>query len=256
MRRVLVTGATGGLGGRVLPLLGGYEVTALSRRDQPGRDGVRWIRGDVVRGVGLAAAVDRADAVLHLAGSARGDDVAARGVAAAAAAAGVGHIVMISVVGADRMPIGYFRAKAAAESALAASGVPWTVLRAAQFHTLVERAARAMSAGPIALAPRGLRFEPVDPGEVAARLVELVGGPPGGRVPDLAGPEVLDADAMVRSMMAATGRRRPVAHPGLPGAIGAAYRAGDNLADDTAVRGRRTWHEHLRAVSSDVAHRQ
>lgn len=81
--------------------------------------------------------------MLHLAGGAKGDDIAARHLAAAARAAGVGHLVLISVTGADRMSIGYFHAKARAEEIVASSGLPHTILRAAQLHDFVLPLARA-----------------------------------------------------------------------------------------------------------------
>lgn len=246
MADVLVTGASGGLGRRVVPLLvaEGWTVRGLSRRPRDD-DELAWYRGDTVRGTGLDAAVAGADAVLHLAGGARGDDVAARHVSAAAARAGVRHLILISVVGADRMPIGYFRAKAVAERAVAEGGTPWSVLRAAQFHGFVERAVRVLTAAPIALAPRDLRFEPVDPDEVAARLAAALRDGPGGRLPDLAGPAVLTAEQLVGSWLETQGRRRPVWRPGLPGAVGAAYREGRNLAAAGAQRGSRTWADHF-----------
>jgi uncharacterized protein YbjT (DUF2867 family) len=185
--------------------------------------------------------------VLHLAGGAKGDDVAARNLAAAAREAGVQHLVLISVIGADRMPIGYFRAKAEAERVIAESGVPWTVLRAAQLHDFVLPIARSMARMPLLPVPGGLRFEPVHGDEVAARLAELALGAPAGRVADLAGPEVLDVPQLVATFTEATGARRrrgrlPVR---LPGAVGRAYRAGENLAGEGAQRGIRTWSEFL-----------
>lgn len=247
MSEILITGASGGLGALLMPLLRerGHTLRALSRR---AHDGAAWRVGDTVRGSGLDEAVDGVDTVVHLAGGARGDDVGTRNLAAAAAGAGVRHLLMISVVGADRMPIGYFRAKASAERELAASGVPWTVLRAAQFHTFVARAVRGMTALPLAVAPRDLRFEPVAGEEVAARLADLVASGPAGRAADLAGPEVLTAEELVRQWMRARSLRRGILRPSIPGAVGRAYREGANLAGEGADRGHRTWAESLGAI--------
>lgn len=244
MSEILITGASGGLGSLLAPLLRerGHTLRALSRRP---REGEGWSVGDTVRGTGLDAAVDGVDTVVHLAGGARGDDVGTRNLAAAAVRARVGHVLMISVVGADSMPIGYFRAKASAERELAAAGVPWTVLRAAQFHTFVARAVRGMTALPLAVAPRDLRFEPVAGEEVAARLADLVGSGPAGRTPDLAGPEVLPAEELVRLWMRARGLRRRILRPSIPGAVGRAYREGANLAGEGADRGSLTWAQSL-----------
>ncbi|WP_431278182.1 SDR family oxidoreductase [Leifsonia poae] len=244
---ILVTGGTGTIGRRVVPLLraAGREVRILSRHPQPDAPGVQHVAGDTVAGTGLAEALDGVGTVLHLAGGAKGDDVSARNVAAAANAAGSTHLLLISVVGADRMPIGYFRAKAAAEQAVAESGVPWTVLRAAQLHEFVLPIARGLARLPLMVVPGGLRFEPVHGDEVAARLADLTLGAPAGRVSDIAGPDVLDVAELVTAYTAFHGKRRPRVPVRLPGAVGRAYRAGDNLADASALRGQRGWPEFL-----------
>ena len=125
---VLVTGGTGTIGSRVVPLLraAGRNVRILSRHPRPDESGIEHVEGDTVAGDGLQPALKGVNTVLHLAGGPKGDDIAARNLADAARSAGIGHLILISVVGADRMPIRYFRAKAAAERAIAESGVPWT----------------------------------------------------------------------------------------------------------------------------------
>jgi uncharacterized protein YbjT (DUF2867 family) len=253
---ILVTGGTGHLGSHLVPLLraAGRDVRVLSRHPGTDAPGLSHVAGDTRRGEGLDAALAGIDTVVHLAGGAAGDDQAARHLATAARAAEVRHLVLISVIGADRMPIGYFRAKAAAETAIAASGVPYTVLRAAQFHTFVQRTIGAMARMPLVPAPGGLRFEPVDTAEVAARLAELALDGPQGRVPDLAGPEVLDVRALVAQLAAIDGRRRRMLPIRMPGAIGRAYRTGENLAGASAQRGARTWAEFL-AEAAGVAAR-
>ena len=254
---ILVTGGTGTIGRHVVPLLtaAGRDVRVLTRHPRTSGPGVEHVAGDVVAGRGLAPALDGVEVVLHLAGGAKGDDVAARHLTAAARAAGVRHLVLISVVGADRMPIGYFRAKAEAERVVAASGVPWTILRAAQLHDFVLPVARGLSRLPVLPVPGGLRFEPVDVAEVAARLVEVALGAPAGRVPDVVGPQVFDVPALVGAYRRAHGARpRRLSLPvRLPGAVGRAYRAGENLAGPGARRGGGTWAEFLAAAATSAA---
>lgn len=245
---ILVTGGTGRIGRAVVPLLraAGREVRVLSRHAAPDEPGLRHAVGDTVKGEGLAEAFAGASTVLHLAGGATGDEQSAHHVAEAARAAGAGHLILISVVGAGRMPIGYFRAKAEAERIVAASGVPWSILAVSQVHEFLVPLVRGLSRMPVTPRPGGLRFEPVHRDEVAAALAELALGEPVGRAPDLAGPEVLDVAQLVRTY---SGRTRPTLPIRLPGAIGRAYRAGENLADGTARRGRRTWADF---VASDA----
>jgi uncharacterized protein YbjT (DUF2867 family) len=91
----------------------------------------------------------------------------------AAERAAVRHVILISVIGADRLPLGFFRSQLEAEPLDADSSLAWTTLRAAQFHGLVLRAARMLTVLPIVPLPSGIRLEPVDSREVAARLVSL-----------------------------------------------------------------------------------
>ncbi|GLW56421.1 SDR family oxidoreductase [Kitasatospora phosalacinea] len=243
--KILVTGGTGTLGRHVLPrLVGpGREVRVLTRRARPDTADVAYRVGDLVAGTGLDGALEGVDTVLHLAGGAKGDDTAARHLAAAMArAGGVRHVVMVSVIGAATMPLGWFRAKRDAELAVADSGVPWTVLRAAQFHDLVRDVAGKVGKLPVLPAPGGLRFEPVDARDVADRLVALTLAAPAGLVPDLAGPRDYAFADLVRSTLK---RRRPTLPVPLAGKVGRAYRNGENLAGADAVRGTRTWEDFL-----------
>ncbi|MBH1933524.1 NAD(P)H-binding protein [Streptomyces sp. AV19] len=245
---ILVTGGTGTLGRHVVPLLraAGREVRVLSRRGGAPADGVEYVACDLIEGEGIDAALAGVGTVLHLAGGPKGDVVATRNLVRAAAGAGVKHLVYISVIGADRIPLGYFRAKAGAERAVAESGVPWTTLRAAQFHDLALTVAEKMGRLPVVPALGGLRWQPVDARDVAERLVELALGEAAGRVRDLAGPGVYGLHELVLDHVRARGgRRRPALPVRLPGRVGRAYRAGANLALDGADRGGRTWEAFL-----------
>jgi uncharacterized protein YbjT (DUF2867 family) len=255
MVAILVTGGTGTLGRLVVPRLQNEDckVRVLSRGSRAGAGGIEFVTGDLTTGEGIDAAVDGAEVIVHCAGSSKGDEEKARTLVRAASRAGVRHLVYISVVGADRIPIassvdramfGYFGSKLAAEDVVAGPGVPWTTLRATQFHDLVLVVARQMVKLPVIPAPAGFRFQPVDAGEVAARLAELALGPPAGLVPDIAGPRIYGIDELIRKYLQASGRRRPIVPVRLPGKAAAAVRAGAVLAPDRAV-GRRTWEEFL-----------
>ncbi len=252
---ILLTGGTGTLGRLVAPLLldAGRTVRVLSRHGREPADGIEYVTGDLATGEGIEAAVDGVDTIVHCAGSAKGDEDKARSLVRAASAVGAPHVVYISVVGADQVPVvsgadramfGYFASKRAAEEIVAGSGLPWTTLRATQFHDLTLATARQMAKLPVIPTPSGIRFQPVDTGEVAARLVELALGEPAGLVPDIAGPRVYEMKELVRGYLRATGRRRPVMPVRLPGGAARAMRAGANLAPDHAV-GRRTWEDFL-----------
>ncbi|GAA1975053.1 NAD(P)-binding oxidoreductase [Catenulispora subtropica] len=247
--KIFVTGGTGTLGGHVVPLLraAGHELRLLSRKPREAAPGVEYVTGDLLVGDGLDAALADVDVVLHMAGGKKGDDVATRNLAEAAARAGVRHIVYVSVIGAETVPVAWLRMKAAAERAIQESGVPWTILRAAQFHDLTLTVVRAMAKSPVVPKPGGLRFQPVDSRDVAARLVELVEDAPAGLVPDIAGPEVIAMGDLTRSYLKATGKHRVLLPVHIPGKTGKAYRAGDNLTLEGALVGRGTWADFLAA---------
>ena len=258
---ILVTGGTGTLGRLAVPRLrdAGCDVRVLSRRSREGGEGVEFVTGDLATGEGIDAAVEGTEIIVHCAGSTKGDEDKARHLVRAALAAGARHLVNISVVGADRIPVasaidramfGYFASKLAAERVVAESGLPWTTLRATQFHDLILMTARQMARLPVLPVPPGFRFQPVDAGEVADRLVELALGTPAGLVPDIAGPRVYGMAELLRGYLRARGKHRPIVAVPLPGKAARAFRAGANLAPDRAV-GRRTWEDFLAArVSS------
>jgi uncharacterized protein YbjT (DUF2867 family) len=265
---ILVTGGTGGLGHRVVPRLraAGRNVRVLSRRRHDSADGIEYVTGDLTKGEGVAAAVEGAEIVLHCAGTGRiKDDTAqALNLVRAAQRAGVPHILNISVVGADRIPVktvmdrsmfAYFAAQRAVEVVIEESGLPWTNLRATQFYDgFILVMVRGMSRLPVVPMPSGVRFQPIDADEVAARLADLTLGPPAGQVPDIAGPKIHDAEYLLRSYLAAVGKRRWIVNIPVGGGAAAAIRAGANLAPDHAV-GHRTWEEFLATLnaSSDGA---
>jgi uncharacterized protein YbjT (DUF2867 family) len=253
--RTLVTGGTGTLGRLVIPLLrdAGRKIRVLSRRSREPGEGVEFVTGDLATDEGIEAAVEGAEVIVHCAGSSKGDEDKTATLVRAASRAGVRHLVYISVVGADRVPVvsradramfGYFASKLAAERVVADSGLPWTTLRATQFHDLLSTTARQMARLPVIPVPAGFRVQPVDAGEVADRLVELALGTPAGLVPDMAGPRVYEMAELLRAYLRAGGKRRRIVPIPLPGKAARAFRAGANLAPERAV-GRRTWEEFL-----------
>src|ERR671915_1014560 len=249
---ILVTGGTSTLGRLVVRRLrdAGCDVRVLSRRSHDSRDGIQFMTGDLATGEGIEAAVDGIETIVHCAGSAKGDEDKARNLVQAASWAGAQHLVYISVVGADRIPIGsrvdramfgYFESKRKAERVVADSGLPFTTLRATQFHDLILTVAQQMAKLPVVPVPAGFRFQPVDTDEVAARLVELTLGEPSGLVPDMGGPRVYGAAQLLRGYLrAGKRRRRPILPIPLPGKAARAFRDGANLAPEQAV-GQRTW---------------
>ncbi|MEU0162912.1 SDR family oxidoreductase [Streptomyces sp. NPDC006261] len=244
---ILVTGGTGNLGSHVVPLLraAGRDVRILARTPRNNTEGIEFFSVDLMKDEGIDAALTGVETVLHLAGGTKGDDKVTQNLVTASKRAGVKHLVYISVIGADTMPLGWFKTQLDAENAVTQSGIPWTMLRAAQFHDIVLTMGEKMSKMPVIPAPGGLQFQPVDSREVAARLVELTLGTPAGRVKDIAGPKVYPLGDLLRSYLHATGKKRPLLPIRMPGKAGKAYRAGDNLALTGTQVGKGTWEEFL-----------
>lgn len=242
---VLVTGGTGVLGREVVRQLAhrGHRVRSLSRTPTS-LSYADVVAGDLGTGDGLVAALHGIDSIVHTASDPkRHQEVDVDGTArllTAAAHAGVRHLVYISIVGADLIPWPYYRAKVAVEEMIEAAGIPYTLLRATQFHEFTEKTLSPMAR--LAIAPRGWRMQPVDVGLVAARLTDAVDNGPAGRLPDLAGPEAITWADAVRALRVASGRGSRVLNVPIPGGFSAAWRNGAALAPSA---GGRTFAEYL-----------
>ena len=239
---ILVTGATGTLGRAVVERLStaGVPTRALSRHAAPGR----WV-GDLRTGEGIDEAVRGVPTILHAATGAHGDVELTRTlIAAARRTGGDPHLVYISIVGIERIPLGYYRQKVAGERLVEQSGLPWTIQRATQFHDLLVGIFGALAHSPVVPVLSATSFQPVDVREVADRLIPLATNDPAGRVPDLGGPEIRPMADLARAWLSATGRRRAVLPVRVPGAVGANLRAGGQLTTEHAD-GRVTFEQYL-----------
>lgn len=225
---LLITGGTGTLGRPTVEALraGGLEPRILSRRPGPAH-----VVADLQSGAGLPAALAGVETVLHLATNRRSDARATQHLLQAARSASVQHLVYLSIVGVDAVPLGYYRSKLACEQLVEGSGVPFTILRATQFHDFVAGAFRAQRRLPRVItvdAP----FQPISTAAVADRLVSLAtAAPADGRVDDLGGPEVLPMAELARQWLVARGAttegaERRVVEWHAPGKLVGAYRAG------------------------------
>ncbi|TCM38261.1 SDR family oxidoreductase [Kribbella sp. VKM Ac-2568] len=241
MRTILVTGGTGTVGRPTVERLrrAGHEVRVLSRQRGPG-----LLTGDLSTGAGLREAVDGVDTVVHLATSRGHQDVAQlQRLLEVVGAAGIGHLVLISIVGIDQIPTPYYRDKVEIERLATESKIPYSILRATQFHNLVDEILSAQRFLPVLLAP-AVKTQPIAVEDVAVRLTEIAGGAPAGRLPDIGGPEQTNLPALARAWKQAKGSRRPVVPLRLPGKAFGAYRAGAAYAFGAGY-GRRTFADFL-----------
>lgn len=246
-RKILVTGGTGSLGSRVVNRLSeaGEDVRVMSRYRR-----ANTVQADLLAGGGFEEAVEGVSTIIHCASSSlrktRQVDVEGTWrLLQAGNRAGVSHVVFISVVGVDRNPyFPYYQHKLGAERVVERSGLPWTTLRATQFHGFVLDLIEVLDRLPLMLAPKSFLLQPIDVGEVADRLVELALGAPAGRVPDVGGPEVSTFAELARRYLKATGRLRRVLEVPLPGKVAQAFRKGAQLTPEGRY-GKIRWEEFL-----------
>jgi uncharacterized protein YbjT (DUF2867 family) len=201
--KIVVIGGSGLIGTKLVNKLRplGHEVVAASPSS-----GVNTITGE-----GLAEALAGAQVVVDVANSPSWEDKAVldffetsgRNLLAAEAAAGVGHHIALSVVGTERLlASGYFRAKMAQETLIKASPVPYTIVRATQFFEFVGGIAQSATDGQtVRLSPA--LVQPIVSDDVAAALAQVVVGTPLNGTVELAGPERLRLDELVRQFLSA-----------------------------------------------------
>ncbi|WP_151483191.1 SDR family oxidoreductase [Streptomyces albicerus] len=241
--RIAVAGGTGLVGRFVVEELAaaGHEPVVLARS-----------RGvDLVSGAGLDAAMAGVEAVVDVSNlqttSAKKSisffESSAHNLLGAGARVGVRHHVVLSIVGIERVGFGYYQGKLRQEEVVKAGPVPWTVLRATQFHEFAQQVLGQVP-GPLAVVPR-MRIQPVAAREVAQHLVALVLAPPQGMAPELAGPRVEELVDMARRLLRAQGRRRLLVPVRFPGATGRAMAGGGQLPTGPGARGTQTFDEWL-----------
>lgn len=242
--KIAVAGGTGTVGRPLLAALrsAGHDTIVLARAE-----GV-----DVRTGAGVDAALDGADAVIDVLSVATLADTESidffetttRQLLSAEARAGVTHHIALSIVGVDRAPHRYYAGKLAQERAVESGSIPWTILRATQFHEFAAQMFARARIGPVHIAPR-MRTQPVAANEVAEHLARLAGAEAAGRVADLAGPREESLVRMVRAYARSIGSRAWLPAVSLPGAFGRAQRDGSLLPDASAVRAREGFDEWL-----------
>lgn len=243
MTKFLVTGSTGQIGRPAAEALRatGAEVVGLTRRGGPGA-----VAADLVSGQGLDRALAGVDTVVHLAaGNNKGDLPMMRNLTTAAKEAGIKHLVMISIVGCDRVPLTFYRQRVELEEIALASGVPLTIQRATQFHSLVEQVFTSQKFLPVVFGP-AWPFQPIAMEEVGARMAEVAMGAPQGRAEDIGGPVRQSVRELHAIWKRVTGSRRPGVIFKPPGKVSAAFAAGYHLAPGSSY-GRQTFEQYLHA---------
>ena len=208
--KIVVIGGTGLIGSKTVAILRqrGHDVVAAAPNT-----GVNTITG-----AGLKEAMAGAQIAIDLANSPSFEDGAVleffetsgRNLLAAEAAAGVGHHVALSIVGIDRSDNGYFRAKVAQERLIRASGIPYTIVRSAQFMEFLKGIADSAMDGDIIKLPP-VMFQPIAADDVAANVADAAMAAPRNGIIEIAGPERAPFNEIVARYLKAVGDAREVA---------------------------------------------
>jgi uncharacterized protein YbjT (DUF2867 family) len=208
--KIIVIGGTGLIGTRLVKNFRGlgHEAVAASPSS-----GVNTFTGE-----GVDEALTGAQVVVDVANAPSWEDravleffeTAGRNLLAAESAAGVGHHVALSIVGADRLPAsGYLRAKVAQENLIKTSGIPFTIVRSTQFFEFVEAIIQSATEGRMVRLSPAL-MQPIAADDVAAALTDLALAEPLNSTIEIAGPERIRMDELVRRCLSATQDPRKV----------------------------------------------
>lgn len=253
MARVLLTGGTGTLGRELVPRLiaAGHTVRVMSRRAGESNQlgDVEWAQADLLSGAGLNEAVAGAGIILHAASSpfkdTRAVDVeGTRNLIETGKAAGAGNFYYVSIVGIDKVKYPYYAHKLEAEKVIQASGAPYTILRATQFHPLLDAFLGTLyRRGPFLIVPGAMQFQLIDPGEVADHIVASLEKGSSGRLPDIGGPRVQRLSEIARDWLKAT-RRRLIKIPAPAAGPLKGFAEGYNCSPDNKT-GKITWRDWL-----------
>ena len=208
--KIVVVGGRGRIGARLVTTLtrGGHDVVAASRRSEV----------DVVTGLGLAEALRGASVVVDVSDSPAFEDAAVmnffttatRNLLAGEATAGVGHHVLLSIVGIDRVPhVGYYRAKSSQEQLIKDSSIPYSIVRATQFFEFLKIIADTLTQGSVVRAPPA-RMQPVAADDVTRVVAKVATGTPLNGTVEIGGPESFYMAALMQRVLGAWNDPREV----------------------------------------------
>ena len=250
---VLLFGGTGHLGRDLThaALSEGISLRVVSRHSRPPNapEALGWSVADLATGEGVSESLEGEHTVIFAAGNPKNHAAVEvegmRRLMSSAIDREVAHIIFVSIVGVDRLPVPYYRTKVAAERIIAGAGIPYTILRATQFHYFVDMMLSALGRVPFLLpVPKGFRVQPVATSDVAHRVLRCLAEGPKGLLPDFGGPEVFPVEEAASLWRDAVGSRKAVLPVPVPGGVGSAFRRAYNTNADGEL-GTLGWREWL-----------
>ncbi len=252
MHRILITGGTGTLGKEIVrQLLGkGYFVDVLSSRKNPNLPlGARVFTGDLMYRASIGAAVAHADVIVHCASNSQNakevDIEGTKNLIASVRKEQLKHFIYISIAGVDKSSFPYYKVKYEVEKIIQESTLPFTNLRATQFHHFVLHRIIGPShtGGSVIKVPKGLRFQSIDIKDVANRVIELIAGGPTASTITIGGPEILTIEDMTHIYLQALGRTDRA--ESVESDLFSVFKTGVNLCPECSY-GTITWEQFVR----------
>lgn len=253
--KILVTGGTGSLGKCFTELAVEEGISIrIASRNQPEDQKAEWCYVDMETGEGIKEAVRGIDLVFHAATNPvkRYEQVDFKGtkqLLQACKEEKVKHFVYPSIVGIDKIPMKYYACKARVETLIKESGMPYTIVRATQFHNLIERLFLLFAKLPVIMLPKKMKFQTIAVEEVAAVFLEICKGEAQGSLADIAGPEVLTVKEMYDIWLKTAPMKKKFISIPLPIPVVRGFVKGYNTSEERKI-GQTTWEAWLQKVNS------
>jgi uncharacterized protein YbjT (DUF2867 family) len=244
MSQILITGGTGTLGRALSSLLSqsGIVHTVGSRSNRapmPNR-----VLCDLLKNEGVSEAVADKKIIFHLATDLKNDEQMTRNLLQAIAPHSDVHLIYMSIVGIDKVPFAYYKKKLAAEQLIKESDVPFTILRATQYHEFIHQIITTFLAGPIGFLPKNIVSQPIELKIVAQELIRLSRLQPAGITYEIGGKEAMTLYQMARIWTLQSGKRRLILNFPIWGQLGKTF-ANGSLTTPNANQQSATWLQWL-----------
>lgn len=257
MQSVLITGGTGTLGQELSKQLveRDYVVNILSSKENPDiAYFTNIIQGDLTNPTSLKEAVNSSDIIVHCASNPRNaqavDIEGTKNLLSLLNSNNCKHFIYVSIAGVDKSDYPYYQTKYTVEKLIEASGIPYSILRATQFHDLVlYRIIQVFDQGvgkPIQI-PANMQFQSIDKKDAAAAIINLVAGQPTYKITTIGGPEVLTLEAMIQPYFTQLGRNEEIEYIEPSMAFHQVFTTGINLCPENSLDGI-TWEEYLNGI--------